>query len=117
MTTACIHYLVTGKTTLFDAAKKATDFLYNYYKSSSPELARSAICPSHYMGVVEMYRTTKDTKYPSALINQKIGKASNFATRGPTRGTRAMMLISPTNAWVIIPKTTTIAPIRVLSTS
>lgn len=63
MTAACIHYRATGKTTLLNIAKKATDYLYNFYKKSSPELARNAICPSHYMGVVEMYRTTKDPRY------------------------------------------------------
>ncbi|KLT64392.1 glycoside hydrolase family 127 protein [Pedobacter sp. BMA] len=63
MTAGCIHYRATGKTTLLDIAKKATDYLYNFYKSASPTLARNAICPSHYMGVVEMYRTTKDPRY------------------------------------------------------
>ncbi|WP_188814239.1 aceric acid hydrolase [Hymenobacter cavernae] len=63
MTAACVHYRATGKTTMLDLARKATDYLYNFYKRSSPELARNAICPSHYMGVVEMYRTTKDPRY------------------------------------------------------
>lgn len=63
MTAACVHYRATGKVSLLNVAIKATDFLYNYYKSASPELARNAICPSHYMGVVEMYRTTKNPKY------------------------------------------------------
>jgi DUF1680 family protein len=63
MTAACLHYRVTGKRTLLDAAIKAADFLYGFYKKASPELARNAICPSHYMGVVEMYRTTRDPKY------------------------------------------------------
>lgn len=63
MTAACIHYRATGKTNLLDIAKKATDYLYNFYRKSSPELARNAICPSHYMGVVEMYRTTNDPRY------------------------------------------------------
>ncbi len=63
MTAACVHYRITSKTTLLDVAKKATDYLYNFYKKSSPELARNAICPSHYMGVVEMYRTTRDPRY------------------------------------------------------
>ncbi|RYY14654.1 MAG: glycoside hydrolase family 127 protein [Cytophagaceae bacterium] len=63
MTAACVHYRATGKTTLLDAAKKATDYLYKFYKTASPELARNAICPSHYMGVVEMYRTTHDPRY------------------------------------------------------
>lgn len=63
MTAACVHYRATGKTSLLDLAKKSTDYLYNFYKKSSPELARNAICPSHYMGVVEMYRTTRDPRY------------------------------------------------------
>ncbi|WP_316795582.1 glycoside hydrolase family 127 protein [Pedobacter agri] len=63
MTAGCIHYRATGKTTLLNIAKKATEYLYNFYKSASPTLARNAICPSHYMGVVEMYRTTKDPRY------------------------------------------------------
>ncbi|MFC1223471.1 glycoside hydrolase family 127 protein [Pedobacter sp. BG31] len=63
MTAGCIHYRATGKTTLLNIAKKATDYLYRFYKSASPTLARNAICPSHYMGVVEMYRTTKDPRY------------------------------------------------------
>ncbi|MDN3548414.1 aceric acid hydrolase [Mucilaginibacter aquaedulcis] len=63
MTAACIHYRATGKTNMLKLAIKATDYLYNFYKTASPELARNAICPSHYMGVVEMYRTTHDPKY------------------------------------------------------
>lgn len=63
MTAGCIHYRATGKTTLLNIAKKATDYLYKFYKTASPTLARNAICPSHYMGVVEMYRTTKDPRY------------------------------------------------------
>jgi DUF1680 family protein len=63
MTAACVHYRATGKTSFLNVAKKATDYLYNFYKNASPEYARNAICPSHYMGVVEMYRTTRDPKY------------------------------------------------------
>ncbi len=63
MTAACLHYRITGKKTLLNVAIKATDFLYEFYKRASAELARNAICPSHYMGVVEMYRTTHDPRY------------------------------------------------------
>lgn len=63
MTAGCVHYRATGKRSLLDLAVKTTDFLYNFYKTATNELARSAICPSHYMGVVEMYRTTGDPKY------------------------------------------------------
>ncbi len=57
------HYRATGKRTLFDAAIKATDFLCYFYETASAELARNAICPSHYMGVVEMYRATGNPRY------------------------------------------------------
>jgi hypothetical protein len=63
MTCACLHYRATGKTSLLDIAKKAADFLYARYRNSPQDLANNAICPSHYMGVVEMYRTLRDPRY------------------------------------------------------
>lgn len=79
MTAACVHYRATGKRNFLDIAIKATDYLYRFYKTASPELARNAICPSHYMGVVEMYRTTHDPRYlelAKNLINIR-GKAKD----------------------------------------
>lgn len=63
MTAACVHYRLTGKKNLLDVAVKATDFLYRYYKEHAHELAQNAICPSHYMGVAEMYRTLGEPRY------------------------------------------------------
>jgi len=63
MTAACVHYRATGKKNLLDVATKAADFLINFYAQATPEEARNAICPSHYMGLVELYRTTGDKKY------------------------------------------------------
>ena len=63
MMAGIIHKRATGKTTLFSIAVKATDFLCHFYETASAELARNAICPSHYMGVVEMYRETKNSRY------------------------------------------------------
>ena len=63
MTAACVHYRATGKTSLLTIAKKATDFLIVFYNKATAEQARNAICPSHYMGITEMYRTTGDKKY------------------------------------------------------
>lgn len=69
MTAACVHYRATGKTTLLNIAKKAADFLIGFYKAATPELARNAICPSHYMGLTELYRTTNDKKYLDLVIH------------------------------------------------
>ncbi len=63
MMAGIIHKRATGKNTLFDVAVKATDFLCHFYETASAELARNAICPSHYMGVVEMYRATGNPRY------------------------------------------------------
>lgn len=63
MTAACLHHRITGKTELLEIAKNATDFLYDFYKRAPAELAKNAICPSHYMGVIEMYRTTGEPRY------------------------------------------------------
>jgi DUF1680 family protein len=62
-TAACVHHRATGKRALLDVAVKAADFLCRAFEHPSPELARNAVCPSHYMGTVELYRTTGDRKY------------------------------------------------------
>lgn len=69
MTAACVHYRVTGKTTLLNIAKKAADFLIGFYQTASPEHARNAICPSHYMGLTELYRTTNEKKYLDLVVH------------------------------------------------
>ena len=58
-----IHKRATGKTTLFEAAIRAADFLYDFCQRAPEELAGNAICPSHYMAVAELYRETGNTKY------------------------------------------------------
>lgn len=80
MTAACVHYRATGKTSLLDVAKKSADFLIGFYNNATPEQARNAICPSHYMGITELYRTTRDPKY-LALAKKLID------IRGKTEGT------------------------------
>ena len=63
MTCACIHYHATGKTSLLRIARKSTDYLYRIYKTEPEKLANNAICPSHYMGIMDMYRTTREPRY------------------------------------------------------
>lgn len=62
-----IHKRATGKTTLFDCGVKAADFLYDFCQRAPEELAGNAICPSHYMGVAELYRETGQEKYLELL--------------------------------------------------
>lgn len=57
------HYKVTGSTTLLDAARKAASFLEDLATNKPVELARSAICPSHYMAVIDLYRATGEERY------------------------------------------------------
>lgn len=63
MTTACVHHRATGKTTLLDCGRKAADYLDRLAAERPDELARHAICPSHAMGVVELYRATREPRY------------------------------------------------------
>jgi DUF1680 family protein len=63
ITTGCLHHRVTGKTDLLAAAEKAAQFMIRTFTNPTPELARNAVCPSHYMGAVELYRTTGKREY------------------------------------------------------
>lgn len=63
MTAACVHHRITGKKNFLNIAIKASDLIYERFKDPSPELARVDWNPPHYMGLVEMYRTTGDKKY------------------------------------------------------
>ena len=67
ITAGIVHKRATGKTTLFNAAVKAADFLYDFCQRAPEELAGNAICPSHYMAVAELYRETGNTKYLDLL--------------------------------------------------
>jgi DUF1680 family protein len=63
LTAACVHYRITGKTNFLAVARKAADCLDEVFKNPTPELALQNICPSHYMGIVEMYRATGEPRY------------------------------------------------------
>lgn len=63
LTTACVHYQVTGKTNLLTVARKTADFLDEAFRQPAPEVARNSVCPSHYMGMVELYRVTREPRY------------------------------------------------------
>ena len=62
MTTAAVHHQVTGKTNLLVVAQRAAGFLETTF-SNAPANARSSVCPSHLMGLVDLYRETQDPRY------------------------------------------------------
>ena len=63
LTAACLHYRVTGRTNFLGVARRAADFLDTTFRSATPESARSSVCPSHLMGMVELWRTTREPRY------------------------------------------------------
>ncbi len=63
MTAGCVRARITGKRDLLEAGIRAADYLRDLVAERPGLIARSAICPSHYMGVIELYRTTGDRAY------------------------------------------------------
>lgn len=63
ITAACVHYRVTGKDNFLALAKKTASFLDEAFSQPTPEQARHAVCPSHYMSLVDLYRITGDPEH------------------------------------------------------
>ena len=63
LTAACIHYRVTGKDNFLDIARKTGDFLYEQFQPRPPRLVHFPWNPSVYMGLIELYRTTREKRY------------------------------------------------------
>lgn len=63
ITAACLHYRVTGHDEFLTIARRTADFLCEAIRNPTPELARNSVCPSHYMAIVEIYRTTGEPRY------------------------------------------------------
>ncbi len=63
-TAACLHYRVTGKDDFLNIAKRTATYLEKLYREAQKNSeVQTAVCPSHYMGLIEMYRTTKEKRY------------------------------------------------------
>ena len=63
MTAGCVHFDSTGQRELLDVAIRAANFLKEQFARPDSQLARHAICPSHYMGLIDLYRTTHDDQW------------------------------------------------------
>jgi DUF1680 family protein len=63
ITSACLHYRETGSDEFLKIARKTADFLYDTFRDPTPEQAKNSVCPSHYMAMVELYRTTREPRY------------------------------------------------------
>ena len=63
ITSSIIHKRATGKENFFRCGVKAADFLYDFCMKNPDELAKNAVCPSHYMAAAEIYRETGNKKY------------------------------------------------------
>lgn len=63
-TTACLHKRITQQDNFLVIAEKAADYLDDMYQENAKTgKVQTAVCPSHYMGLVELYRTTGKSKY------------------------------------------------------
>lgn len=63
-TAACLHKRITGKDSFMEIAVRTADYLEHLYaEAMASGEVQTAVCPSHYVGLVEMYRTTKESRY------------------------------------------------------
>ena len=62
-TSGCIHFRLTGKEQLLKVAIKCADYLYDHFILGKEDLLNFGFNPSQIMGLVELYRTTKNEKY------------------------------------------------------
>ncbi len=68
MTAACVHFEATKERQLLDIAVKAASYLDAQFAKPDMELARHAICPAHYMGLIDLYRTTGEKRWLNLAV-------------------------------------------------
>lgn len=63
LTSACIHFRVTGKRNFLNIAIRHANYLYRTFKTEPKELARFGFNQTQITGLVELYRTTRNREY------------------------------------------------------
>lgn len=63
LTAASVHARVTGRDDFLAIAHRTADFLDTAFRQPTPKLARLSVCPSHYMGLLDLYRVTGEPRY------------------------------------------------------
>ncbi len=63
MTASCLHYRLTGRTEMLDIGRKTADFLCDAFRRPTTDLRANSVCPSHYMGIIDLYRVTQEHRY------------------------------------------------------
>lgn len=67
-TSACLYKRLTGKDSFLEIAEKAAEYLNRLYAEAEEKgEVQTAVCPSHYMGLAELYRTTGNPEYLALL--------------------------------------------------
>ena len=67
MSAGVVHHKLTGQTKLLDLGKNAARYLKKQFVEAENVKARTAVCPSHYMGLSELYQSTGDEQYLDLL--------------------------------------------------
>jgi DUF1680 family protein len=69
MTAAAVHYQVTGWTSLLWVAQRAAACLEGVLTNPPPEAVRRPVCPSHFMGLLDLYRATGEERWLALARN------------------------------------------------
>lgn len=78
LSTACVHHEVSGRTNFLDIAIRHADLLYTLFYPESKQYGRFGFNQTQIMGLVELYRTTKDKKYLE-LAERFINRRGKYA--------------------------------------